>query len=253
MMTVIKSNKKRKKGRHSLATISCYVLVVLILVIGVVSFVWHENESSEKKTSTLSQTVHHHHKKIKQKPLDIKTGIDGIINGDLHLISLSHGKVSTESSSSIPYSVSATFCKLDWSLHKSNPSSVPMNKDLIYQSHDCLRTEVTLNLYDVVSEARKYDESSRSNNDSQSVHTITPKGFVFHESRCGSTLVANSLAAFDPEKNRVYSESAPPISAAKMYTEMSEENSLQLLRDVVYLMGEFWMKFFFIVALSLNQ
>ncbi|CAN0443494.1 unnamed protein product, partial [Hapterophycus canaliculatus] len=37
---------------------------------------------------------------------------------------------------------------------------------------------------------------------------LPPKGFVYHETRCGSTLVANMLAALPP--SRVFSESKPP-------------------------------------------
>ncbi|KAG5186768.1 hypothetical protein JKP88DRAFT_288513 [Tribonema minus] len=41
-------------------------------------------------------------------------------------------------------------------------------------------------------------------------------GFVFHDTRCGSTLVANQLAIL-PE-NRVFSESRPPVQCLRMYT-----------------------------------
>jgi uncharacterized membrane protein len=39
--------------------------------------------------------------------------------------------------------------------------------------------------------------------------SMDPTGFVFHESRVGSTLVANSLQSMNPAMNRVYSESDP--------------------------------------------
>lgn len=38
---------------------------------------------------------------------------------------------------------------------------------------------------------------------------VPPRGFVYHETRCGSTLVANMLAGLEP--NRVFSESKPPV------------------------------------------
>jgi len=66
---------------------------------------------------------------------------------------------------------------------------------------------------------------------------MKPTGFVFHESRCGSTLVANILAAFNPKESRVYSESAPPSQAAQLFNMNDLENSIQLLRDVIYMMG----------------
>ena len=43
---------------------------------------------------------------------------------------------------------------------------------------------------------------------SKGVTPLTPAGFVFHESRVGSTLVANMLASVPT--NLVYSESSPP-------------------------------------------
>ena len=46
----------------------------------------------------------------------------------------------------------------------------------------------------------------------KNIKPVKPSGFVFHESRVGSTLVANMLAAVPT--NIVYSESAPPPAAA---------------------------------------
>lgn len=91
-----------------------------------------------------------------------------------------------------------------------------------------------VDLYTAVTEARLYDNDRQNTN---SIKSLSPKGFVFHESRCGSTLVANSLAAFDPAKNRVYSESGPPVAAAHAYDDSYEKESIQLLQDVIYLMG----------------
>jgi len=110
---------------------------------------------------------------------------------------------------------------------------VPMFKDLQKISKDCPGTRVHIDLSAAVSAARNYDEENRG----VSIKAMDPKGFVFHESRCGSTLVANSLAFFDAEKNRVYSESGPPITAAKAFDSKFEKESIQLLKDVIYLMG----------------
>lgn len=67
-------------------------------------------------------------------------------------------------------------------------------------------------------------------------------GVVFHESRCGSTLVANALAAMNPTENRVFSESAPPIAALKTicgdnYHYCSVHQAAQILSDTMYLMA----------------
>eukprot|EP00555_Chaetoceros_dichaeta_P014549 CAMPEP_0198271418 /NCGR_PEP_ID=MMETSP1447-20131203/49118_1 /TAXON_ID=420782 /ORGANISM="Chaetoceros dichaeta, Strain CCMP1751" /LENGTH=272 /DNA_ID=CAMNT_0043963997 /DNA_START=534 /DNA_END=1352 /DNA_ORIENTATION=- len=73
------------------------------------------------------------------------------------------------------------------------------------------------------------------NNTNSTVHSMKPSGFVFHESRCGSTLVANALTAMDPIEHRVYSESRPPTSAMQACGPTGKP--CQLLRDVVYMMG----------------
>ncbi|CAM9345981.1 unnamed protein product [Scytosiphon promiscuus] len=66
---------------------------------------------------------------------------------------------------------------------------------------------------------------------------LPPKGFVYHETRCGSTLVANMLAALPP--SRVFSESKPPTQAIRecMSEGCERGRLLKVLRDVVSLMG----------------
>lgn len=70
---------------------------------------------------------------------------------------------------------------------------------------------------------------------------MKPNGFVFHESRCGSTLAANALIAMEPSQNRVYSESSPPIQAIKACglggRECAEGTAVKLFKDVIFLMG----------------
>ena len=251
-MTIVKSNKKRSKWQQSIASMICYAFLLICLVVGVLVVLCYEDETIQRgdKSHVMNKKKNHHiHHSSKGKQDDddglvnsrrkdytLKRGLEGIISGDLHLISLSGG---VGHSSSKPYAVHGTFCHLDWFRHKDKPSSVPMNKDLIHQSDHCDKTKVSLDLYEVVTKARNYDEKAQQQAaPAVVVTTMEPKGFVFHESRCGSTLVANSLAAFNPERNRVYSESAPPITAAKMYDPNNKSNSLQLLRDVVYMMGK---------------
>lgn len=64
---------------------------------------------------------------------------------------------------------------------------------------------------------------------------VQPTGFVFHESRVGSTLVANFLAS-DPW-SLVFSESTPIANAILHCETCSNERKVQLFRDVVMLMG----------------
>ena len=140
------------------------------------------------------------------------------------------------SKKNIPYNVNGIFCRLDWNLHKRDPASVPMFRDLIYRSSLCKETTVHVDLFTAVTEARAFDDVDQSTS-LDKVHAMQPSGFVFHESRCGSTLVANSLAAFSPNQNRVYSESGPPLDAAKLFDPSHADESIQLLKDVIYMMG----------------
>lgn len=147
--------------------------------------------------------------------------------GELHLIDISMGSHKYDSAR-------GTFCKLRWDKHKADPSAVPMFKDLIGQSGGC-RDSVTLRLSDVIKVAKSADIASKGNPNAP--RSIPPAGFVFHESRCGSTLVANSLAAVNPSNNRVYSESAPLITAMKMVGSDDSPEAKQFIQDIVYLMG----------------
>jgi hypothetical protein len=124
----------------------------------------------------------------------------------------------------------------------------PMFRDLVSHSPSC-RNPLELDLKQVVHEIRQRDKDrqpkSKQNNvdinDGNTSHTLDPTGFVFHESRCGSTLVANSLAAMNPTQHRVYSESSPPIEALRACgfegEDCPEGRAVELLRDVIYVMG----------------
>mmetsp|Transcript_25953 Transcript_25953/g.56258 ORF Transcript_25953/g.56258 Transcript_25953/m.56258 type:complete len:468 (+) Transcript_25953:47-1450(+) len=135
------------------------------------------------------------------------------------------------------YKVTGVFCHVDFYLHKADPSVVPMFRDLVGQSAHCKGSgKIRTDLNTMVQKAREYDER-----DGAITHAIPPTGFVFHESRCGSTLVANSLMAMEPDANRVYSESSPPLNAAQAVSRNKvpkhDGRAIQLLRDVVYMMG----------------
>lgn len=265
-MTKVKSNKRKnnKIQRKSVFNRIIYISPFVLLLIAVVSvsiiFIrktkWEQKMLYQKqfRQEIINGIDEHESQTTKDRKMEDTLSL--ILNGSVHLISInkshrhesSHlggGKVTTQNK---PYSIAAKFCHLDWNLHKKNPSTVPMNKDLIAQSKQCRGSIIHMDLYEAVTKAKKFDadiekkrndtRNSATNPDYNHVHTMEPKGFVFHESRCGSTLAANALAAFDPEKNRVYSESSPPITAAKMYDPRNKETSLQILKDTIYLMGK---------------
>merc|ERR1740124_968198 len=152
-----------------------------------------------------------------------------ILSGKVHLVDI---KIKRNLEKLPAYQgVLAEFCPLAWSHYKSDPSSTPMFKDLV--KHSCNPTNTfTYDLRKIVDLATSANEPT--------VHAIEPTGFIFHESRCGSTLAANALAAMD-HSHRVYSESQPPIKALKACgirgTRCAPHVAAELFQDVVYLMG----------------
>lgn len=118
-----------------------------------------------------------------------------------------------------------------------------MFRNLVQQSLDCKEHQYTLNLKHVADLARHQDEI----NGATSTSTTTPKVLnftlaTFHESRCGSTLVANAVAAMDSVKHRSYSEAQPPSSAllqvcGRNFSRCTLEQAALVLKDVIYLMS----------------
>jgi hypothetical protein len=159
---------------------------------------------------------------------DFPTMWGEIMRGELHLVEIDANGIRTTKDG---YNgVKAVFCKLDWDAYKNDPPSLPMFRFLVSKSGcDGRKNQVAVDLAMIVEKTKAYDKSLQVKNKSD-VRSMNPTGFVFHESRVGSTLVANSLTAMNPAANRVYSESNPINTALKT-------DNPQLFRDVVYLMG----------------
>ncbi|CBJ48553.1 conserved unknown protein [Ectocarpus siliculosus] len=66
---------------------------------------------------------------------------------------------------------------------------------------------------------------------------LPPKGFIYHETRCGSTLVANMLATLAP--SRVFSESKPPTQTIRECLTAGCDRHLlvKMFRNTMALMG----------------
>ena len=133
-------------------------------------------------------------------------------------------------------SIIGSFCQLEWGPHKSDPASTPMFRDVVQGSRGC-KSPVEMDLQKVMEAVSTYDQEHGVEDVNGKVHLLELRGFVFHESRCGSTLVANVLQAMYPEENRVYSESAPPINTLKIADMLGPEAAATILKDVVYLMS----------------
>lgn len=91
-----------------------------------------------------------------------------------------------------------TLCQLDFKTYSATPYNYPMFKDLVTLSK-CTQGGRSKLL--TISQALSEIEAAAG---TRSGRVVYPTGFVFHESRVGSTLVANMLAA-DPD-NMVFSE-----------------------------------------------
>lgn len=220
-MTTIKFTKRKKNSYYG------RILLILTSLVGYSLFSLSPkvNESNEIADSKIQYEMN--------LPQELKDeALSKILQANVHLIDFKfHGFHRKESE---PYSATAIFCPLDWSHHKQDPAAVPMFKDLIHHSRSCSKNTIQYDLYKAVQAAKKYDAQQK--NMIQVMYP--PRGIVFHESRVGSTLAANTLAAFQPERNRVYSESPPPITAAKIYDKSGRsDQAIQLLQDVIYLMS----------------
>jgi hypothetical protein len=141
--------------------------------------------------------------------------------------------------------VYGTFCRIDWSLHKTNPSTYPMFRDLIANSDGCSEESEQriedVDIFQLARLSRAYDAPSPLASTFKT-KVLNFTGAVFHESRCGSTLVANLLSAVEPAQHRVYSESSPPLKALYQvcgadYARCTMATAAAVLQDVIYLMS----------------
>eukprot|EP00752_Nemacystus_decipiens_P007891 g7051.t1 len=119
-------------------------------------------------------------------------------------------------------------CSLDRNTYFHQPYKYPMFKDLVKLSGGC-----TGELSTVTSISQLQSEIDK-NPDGY----LEPTGFVFHMSRCGSTLTANLMGA--SPHNLVYSESKPPTSLMGLCDQMrcTEEQRVGALRTVIRAMGK---------------
>mmetsp|Transcript_28901 Transcript_28901/g.34351 ORF Transcript_28901/g.34351 Transcript_28901/m.34351 type:complete len:473 (-) Transcript_28901:96-1514(-) len=181
------------------------------------------------RNSNDSNAKRSYHKDIPIPKTD-REKVDLILSGKFQLVNLEIDKLGTQRKSGYE-GVKGHFCNLDWSQYKSDPSSIPMFKDLVKPCN--ARNSFTYDLKEIVNLATAMDNPD--------IHAMEPSGFIFHESRCGSTLVANALTAMDPEQHRVYSESRPLIRAIRACgiggKECPSQVGVELIQDVVYIMG----------------
>jgi len=98
----------------------------------------------------------------------------------------------------------------------------------VYHGELCDNNElakVEFDFADLVRVARQYDQLSLAK-----VSHLKQSGFIYHESRSGSTLAANMLTVANPSQWRVYSEPLALLRAMK-------SNNTELVKDVLYMLG----------------
>jgi hypothetical protein len=146
-----------------------------------------------------------------------------LVNGKLTLVGLDY-----HNDQQIPY---ASFCYLEnWSHHHEAPHEVPMFRYLQNESKYCKQTILRVQVSTAIKAMREYDASHPLE-----TKLLEFKGVIFHESRVGSTLIANMLASLP--NTRVFSESRPPIMALNYACQdQSSDCTHHLVTDVVYMM-----------------
>ena len=125
-------------------------------------------------------------------------------------------------------------CHYDYTIHSHNPAATPMVSQLL---DTCLDRE-TVSLTELNSRLAL-----------STVPVIQPSGFIFHSARCGSTLIANVLAADD--KYLVLAEPPLPVMIYRMCRKhhCSTQFRRLLIESVIKVMGsspyhdEFFVKF----------
>ena len=121
-----------------------------------------------------------------------------------------------------------TLCQLNFKSYTESPHLYPMFRDLetLSRCHGDNRRRERLSV--LMKELKSLDGKPEG-------RVVKPMGFIFHESRVGSTLIANTLAS-DPW-NMVFSESAPAANALLHCEGCSKERNIEMFRSVITLMG----------------
>ena len=166
------------------------------------------------------------------------------MEGYLALVNIKVPPTGLQSTTDRAYSgVQATFCHLSWQSQQDHPAQVPTLQDVKDESPLCLGTLFSVDLHDITRQATDYDNRNHTfaaTVPKRGQGPVDPTMVLFHESRCGSTLVANLLAAYQPTHVRVYAEAPAPLAAlaACDHTTYCDRSAhLQLVRDVFYMMG----------------
>ena len=122
-----------------------------------------------------------------------------------------------------------TLCKINFREYSKTPHLYPMFREVESMSN-CRGANRKKEKMSVLMAELKAAEGTPAG------RVVKPNGFVFHESRVGSTLVANTLAS-DPFA-MVYSESPPPAAAfLHIGDHVKHSEHVRIFRNIITLMG----------------
>jgi len=150
--------------------------------------------------------------------------------------------------------VQGTFCHISWDLQKDRPSKYPTFHHLQQSSFLCPGTLLTADLWQVARQAEPYDfrnnTSFAATQPREKQLPVPPTLTIFHESKCGSTVLANALAAFAPRHTRVYADAPAVTKSLRACGSGDSDNNndndnpscdsvaqRKLIQDVFYLLG----------------
>lgn len=153
------------------------------------------------------------------------------------------------SGSTLEDAISVRLCAIDWEPYKRAPYSLPMYGDLIRESNCGVNTLQSANNRSVVVSFRDLFEEytlrgcGSSGNFTDGIFrnvpanfACVPHGIVFHQSRCGSTTVANMLASLP--NSLTFSE--PSAIAFLLWPEFQSapiESRISIARTIFALLG----------------
>ena len=126
-------------------------------------------------------------------------------------------------------------CVLDWEARRANPASTPMFHDLVAASPGCANGDeiktVPWSALEEEYDARGCGAANASDPGCE------PRGGVFHQARCGSTLISNMLAALPGAYCYSESGSILHLLTAPAVADLPEEARIRFLRVLLAAYG----------------
>ena len=222
-------NNKNLKQNQSMTRTLLIVLAVLAVIGVILTAFMIPSESKDVLNPTA--LFPGHSQKLSEKVLNWipHSHAEGIIDEDImELPPRDAHEVWTPIDIDIQEDPIVILCKLNFHKYWDQPHSYPMFRDLESASN-CIGANRRRSKMSVL--LKELDAAK----DTPEGRVVPPTGFVFHESRVGSTLIANFLAS-DPWA-LVFSESTPVANAILHCTTCSKQRQIELFRNVVTLMG----------------